>query len=91
MSKPFWKLESEYLNERADLEWECDHAKTLEDAVKCGANMTWFEGRAVGWVNEDGDIQDAVEGLDYGTEVEFYGLDRDDDGYTIAEFKRKEK
>lgn len=87
MSEPFWKLESRYVQERYDLEWECAHAETLADAVRAGANMTTLDGKNAGWLGEDGELQDTNEELDYSTAVKFIGLDRDDDGYAIAVFE----
>ena len=87
---PFWLQESKYLSARNDLEWECEHAKTLAEAVRTGANMVWVDNAQVGWLNEDGTLSlyEDFKGKE-DMPVEFYSLDRDDDGYTIALFKRK--
>lgn len=96
---PFWAKEYELLKARKDLEWNCEQAKTLQDAVICGANMTLlideeiddYERQAVGYVDEDGtfELYGEFDGrkLDI-IPVEFYSLDRDDDGYTTAIFRR---
>lgn len=98
-TKPFWALEYDYTKARQHLEGECFQAQTLQDAILCGANMTYLDGEQVGYVGEDGTFEKYGEWLDGSKselclsdiEVEFDRLDRDEDGYTIAHFVSKEE
>ena len=94
--KPFWSVEYGYLKKRAQLESDCYNAKTLQDAIICGANMTYLDGEQVGYLAPDGAFELYGEWLDgdkaelclSDIAVEFSSLDRDDDGYTVARFER---
>ena len=94
--KPFWRYEYDYKQQREALESACYDAETLKDALDTGVNSirlaehndySGFE--YVGYLGEDGEYQLADEDIDLNTPVEFYSLDRDDDGYTIALFNKK--
>lgn len=97
--RPFWSVEYECKKARERLENECWNAETLQDAMICGANMTYLDGEQVGYTNEDGVFEKYGEWLDGSKselclsdiKVEFDRLDRDEDGYTVAYFNSKEE
>lgn len=96
--KPFWSVEYDYLNKREQLEDDCYNAKTLQDAIICGADMTYLDGEQVGYLETDGTFELYGEWLDgdkaglclSDIEVEFCSLDRDDNDYTVAFFERRD-
>lgn len=94
MDKPYWAKEYELLEARSNLESDCNEARTLYDAILCGANMTHLNGKQVGYVDEDGEFQLYGDYETYTEEqlqavkVDFYGLDTDADGYTVAYFNK---
>lgn len=95
--KPYWAIEYACLKAREDLESECWNAETLQDAILCGANMTYLDGKRVGYVEEDGVIEkydewndgDKAELCLSDIKVEFEELGYDADGYTVAYFSTK--
>lgn len=92
--KPFWAKEFELMKDRSNLEQDCYDAHNLYDALMTGANSIRLDDKMVGYLGEDGEFELYDDYEVYTAEdlkkvsVEFYGLDRDDDGYTIALFNK---
>ena len=101
--QPFWSMEHDLMEARSNLERECWETGNLYDAILCGANMTHLlvndddladHDSMVGYLDENGEFQLYGDWEAYTAEeleaikVEFYSLDRDEDGYTIALFKK---
>lgn len=98
---PFWAKEYDLKQERENLESMCYDAKTLQDAILCGANMTYLytasgDTDQVGYLRED-DGTFEIYNANYEDrnlseiEVEFDHLDEDGDGYTIALFRELDR
>lgn len=88
---PFWAVEYEYKKRKDNFEADCIEAKTLQDAIICGANMTYLDGEKVGYLAEDGIIETEEKYREKclsDIEVEFVELGEDADGYTVAYYRR---
>ena len=103
MNKPFWNIEKDYFDAKRKLDKRCEKAKTLLDAVKAGANMTFifvecddpafYDVDMVGYLNEDGTLEleeSFTEEQIRRINVKFDHLGEDADGYTVAWFARKD-
>lgn len=100
MNKPFWSIENDYFDAKRKLEEKCEKAKTLFDAVKAGANMTWLIDSSTGYetpvsveyLDEEGDMAlwgDFTEEQIKHINVKFDYLGEDGDGYTTAYFQKE--
>lgn len=91
----FADVEDEYLEMRDNLESDCDHATTVGEALETGVNYVEInedgERHHVGYMDTNGNhiILDEIYGE--GDEIAFYGLERDEDGYTIAVYDYADK
>lgn len=86
-------MELDYKEARDNFERECYEANNLYDALMTGANSIRLNGKYIGYVEENGDFDITEAPFDVMTDrqlgcvkVEFDGLDRDEDGFTIALF-----
>lgn len=92
--KPFWNIEYNYLKAKSVFESNCQEAKTLQDAIICGANMTYLNGTKVGYLETDGtfELQSGWEDKNLSDiEVQFDEIGEDGDGYTVAYFSEVKK
>ena len=93
--RPFWSIEKDYLDRRESVARACSCATTLKEALETGVNSirvktpTGFAEDYVSYLAENGDFDLAPAYEDKNLDkikVEFYSLDRDDDGYTVGIF-----
>lgn len=96
MSKMFWEIEADYLEKRRDIEYACEDADNLKDAILTGINLVYVDGEWAGYLQTDlnfalyGEFEHMTEKELSEVKLEFIMLDEDDDGYTIAKYERKE-
>lgn len=88
-TKTFWEIEQDYLNDYKNFEYDLEHAYTLQDAIACGASMTYLNGRMVGYMFQHGkpELYEQFKGKDLSKiKVMFDRIVRDEDGYSDAYF-----
>lgn len=97
MDKPYWAKFYELEEERNNAESDAQDATNLYDAILCGFNMTYVDGKMAGYVDEDGEFQLYDEYAEYteeqlqDTKVEWSDFDYDGDGYPVVYYKKVEE
>ena len=89
-TKTFWEIEQDYLNDYKNFEYELEHAYNLQDAIACGASMTYLNGEEVGYMFQHGktELYEPFKDKDLSKiKVVFVCIERDEDGYSDAYFK----
>lgn len=89
-TKPFWEIEQDYLDDYRNFEYDLEHSYTLQDAIACGASMTYLDGKEVGYMFKHGkpELYEPFKDKDLSKiKVIFVCIERDEDGYADAYFK----